>query len=100
MSVTTVGINHLPTNRHQVWLKARIRGITRNYTDISGWFTLFDLKGIYDLIVGKSWQSTTRHLVNSNNVLHLLEANWLLLTDGRPAFVPWLSLTGLRPHQG
>jgi len=100
MMVTTAGIKHPPTDRYQVWLKARIRGITGNYADISGWFTLFDLNGVYDLIVGKNWHSTTRHLVDSDNVLHLLDADWSLLTDGRPAFVPWLSLKGLRPHQG
>ena len=98
MSVITAGIKHPPTNRYQVWLKARIRGITGNYADISGWFTLFDLNGVYDLIIGKNWHSTTRHLVDSDNVLHLLDADWSLLTDGRPAFVPRLSLTGLRPH--
>jgi len=55
---------------------------------------------VYDLIIGKNWHSTTRHLVDSDNVLHLLDADWSLLTDGRLAFVPRLSLTGLRPHQG
>jgi len=100
MSVTTAGIKHTPTNRYQVWLKAQIRGITGNYADISGWFTLFDLNGVYDLIIRKNWHSTTCHLVDSDNVLHLLDADWSLLTDGRPAFVPRLSLTGLRPHQG
>ena len=51
-------------------------------------------------IVGKNSHSTTRHLVDSNNVLHLLDADWSLLTDGRPAFVPRLSLMELRPYQG
>jgi len=82
MSVTTAGIKYPPTNRHQVWLKAWIRGITGNYANISGLFTLFDLKGVYDLIVGKNWHSTTRHLVDSYNVLHLLDADWSLLTNG------------------
>jgi transposase InsO family protein len=100
MSIITAGTKHPPTDRYQVWLKGRIRGITGNYVDISGWFTLFDLKGAYDLIVGKNWHSKTRHLVDSNNVLHLLDADWTLLTDGRPAYVPKLALTGLRPHQG
>jgi transposase InsO family protein len=100
MSVTTAGIKHPPTNRYQVWLKARIRGITGNYADISGWFTLFDLGGVYDLIVGKNWHSTTPHLVDSNNILRLLDSDMSVATDGRPAFVPRLSLMGLRPHQG
>ena len=80
-------------------MKARIQRITRKYTDISAWFTLFGLKDVYDLIVGKNWYSTTRHLVDSNSVLHLLNADWSSLTVGRPAFIPWLSWTGLRPHQ-
>jgi len=61
---------------------------------------VFDLKGAYDIIIGKNWHSKTRHLVDSDNVLHLLDADWSLLTDGRPAFVPRLALEGLRPHQG
>jgi len=99
ISVTTAGIKHPPTDRHQVWLKAWLREITANYADILGWFTLCGLKGVYDLIVGKNWHSTTCHLVDSDNALHLLDADWSLLTDGRLAFVPQLSLTGLRPYQ-
>ena len=98
MTVSTAGTKHPPTDQYEVWLKAHIRGIIGNYAKITGWFTLFDLKGAYDLIVGKKWYSTTRHLVDSNNVLHLLDADWSLLTDGRPAFVPHLSLMGLSPH--
>ena len=100
MTVTTAGTQHPPTDRFQVWLKARIRGVTGNYADITGWFILFDLSGAYDLIIGKNWHSTTRHLVDSNNVLYLLDTDWSLLTDGRPAFIPRLSLMRLRPHQG
>ena len=98
MTVTTASTKHPPTNRYQVWLKARICGITGNYVEITGWFTLFDLNGTYDLIVGKNWHSTTRHLVDSDNVLHLLDEE--RAADGRLAFVPKLSLKGLRPHQG
>jgi len=76
----------------------KIRGEAGNYAAITGWFTLFDLKGAYDLIVGKNWHSTTRHMVDSNNVLHLLdEEHW---ADGHVAFVPRLALKGLRPQQG
>ena len=100
MSIITAGTKHPPENRYQVWLNGRIRGIAGNYADITGWYTVFDLKGAYDIIVGKNWHSKTRHLVDSNNVLHLLDADWSLLTDGRPAFVPRLSLKGLRPSQG
>jgi len=100
MSIITAGTKHPPEDRYQVWLKGRIRGITGNHIDISGLFTVFDLKAAYDIIVGKNWHSKTRYLVDSDNVLHLLDADWLLLTDGRPAFVPKLALKGLRPHQG
>jgi hypothetical protein len=57
MTVTTAGTKHPPSDRYQVWLSARIRGITGNYADITGWFTIFDLNGAYDLIVGKNWHS-------------------------------------------
>ena len=98
MSVVTAGTKHPTSERYQVWLDGRVRGISGNYATITGWYTLFDLKGAYDLIVGKNWHSTTRHLVDSNNVLHLL--NEERSTDGKVAFVPKLSLEGLRPHQG
>jgi len=100
MSIITAGTKHPPEDRYQVWLNGWIRGITGNYTDVTGWYTVFDLKGAYDIIIGKNWHSKTRHLVDSDNVLHLLDADWSLLTDGRPAFVPKLALKGLRPHQG
>ena len=100
MSIITAGTKHPPEDRYQVWIRGRIRGITGNHVDISGWFTVFDLKGAYDIIIGKNWHSKTRHLGDSDNVLHLLDADWSLLTDGRPAFVPKLALKGLRPHQG
>jgi len=38
----------------RVWLNARIRGITGEYAEITGLFTLFDLNRVYDLIVGHS----------------------------------------------
>jgi len=61
---------------------------------------VFDLKGAYDIIIGKNWHWKTRHLVDSDNVLPLLDSDWSLLTDGQPAYVPRLSLKGLRPHHG
>jgi len=100
MSIITAGTKHSPEDRYQVWLNGRIRGITGNYVDVTSWYTVFDLKGAYDIIIGKNWHSKTRYLVDSDNVLHLLDADWSLLTDGRPAFVPKLALKGLRPHQG
>jgi len=100
MSIITAGTKHPPEDRYQVWLKGQIWGITGNYADVMGWYTVFDLKGAYDIIIGKNWHSKTHHLVDTDNVLHLLDADWSLLTDQRPAFVPKLSLMGLWPHQG
>jgi len=100
MSIITARTKHPPEDRYQVWLNGRIRSITGNYADVTSWYTVFDLKGAYDIIIGKNWHSKTRHLVDSDNVLHLLDADWSLLTDGQPAFVPKLALKGLRPHQG
>jgi len=100
MTIVTAGTKHPPEDRYQVWLNGHIRGSTGNYADVTGWYTVFDLKGAYDIIIGKNWHSRTRHLVDSDNVLHLFDGDWSLLTDGRPAFVPRLSLKGLRPDQG
>jgi len=98
MSVITAGTKHPTSKRYQVWLKGNIRGIAGNYTAIMGWYTLFDLKGPYDLIVGKNWHSTTYHMVDAEKVLHLLDEE--RSADGRVAFVPKLALKGLQPQQG
>jgi len=100
MTIITAGTKHPPEDRYQVWLNGCIRGSTGNYADVTGWYTVFDLKGAYDIIIGKNWHSRMRHLVDSDNVLHLLDADKSLLMDSRPAFIPRLSLKGLRPHQG
>ena len=99
MSIITAGTKHPPEDRYQVWLNGKIYGITGNYTDVTGWYTVFDLKGAYNIIIGKNWHSKTCYLVDSDNVLHLLEGDWSLLTDGRPVFVSKLVLKVLRPHQ-
>jgi len=100
MSIVTAGTKHPPEFRYQVWLNGHIQGVTRNYAHVRGWYTGFDLKGAYDIIIGTNWHSKTCYLVDSDNILHLLDADWSLLMDGRPAFVPRLSLKGLRPHHG
>jgi len=87
MSVIMAGTKHPTSKRYQVWLEGNIRGIAGNYAAITGWYTLFNLKGAYDIIVGKNWHSMTCHMVDSGHVL-------------RVAFVPKLALKGLRPHQG
>ena len=53
MKVSVTGEEKAEEDRWQVWLNASIRGVTGNRVDISGWYTVFDLGGIYDLIVGK-----------------------------------------------
>jgi len=100
MSIVTAGTKHPPEDKYQVWLNGCIRGITGNYVDVTGWYTVFDLKGAYDIIIGKNWHSKTRHLLDLGNVLHLLDADCLLLTDRQPAFISRPSLKGLQPHQG
>jgi len=100
MTIVTARNKHPPKDRYQVWLNGRIQGSMGNYADVTGWYTVFDLKGAYDIIIGKNWHSRTHHLVDSDNVLHLLDTDWSLLTDGRLAFIPRLSLKGLRPHWG
>jgi len=82
MSIVTAGTKHPPEDRYRVWLNGRIQDVTGNYIDVTGWYTVFDLKGAYNIIIGKNWHSKTRHLVDSDNVLHLLDADWSLLTDG------------------
>jgi len=98
MSVITAGTKHPTSERYQVWLEGNIGGIAGNYAAITGWYMLFDLKGPYDLIVGKNWHSTTRQMVDAENVLHLLDEE--RSADGRVAFIPKLALKGLRPQQG
>jgi len=98
-TIVTAGTKHPPEDRYQVWLNGRIRGSTGNHADVTGWYTVFDLKGAYNIIIGKNWHSRTRHLVDSDNDLHLLDADWALLMDGRLAFISRLSLKGLGPHQ-
>jgi len=98
MSVITASTKHPTSERYQVRLEGNIGGITGNYATITGWYTLFDLNSAYDLIVGKNWHSTTRHMVDSDNVIHLLDEE--RSANGRVAFVPKLALKGLRPHQG
>jgi len=100
MSIITAGMKHAPEDRYQVWLKARICGTKGNSVDISSWYILFDLKGAYNVIIGKNWHSKTCHLVDSKNVLHLLDVDRSLLTNRRPAFVLRFALIGLRPHEG
>lgn len=103
MKVTTAGKRGKEQERWQVYLKkATIRGEKGNTVDISGWYTIYDLKGCYDLIVGKSWMAENPHLIDYHaNTLHILDADWSQLTAKKKAELRiTASLYGLRPHQG
>ena len=54
MRIVTAGTKHPPEDRYQAWLNGRIRGSTGNYADVTVWYTVFDLKGAYDIIIGKN----------------------------------------------
>jgi len=103
MRVSIAGEEKAEEDRWQVWLKASVRGVTGNRVDISGWYTIFDLGGIYDLIVGKDWMAANLHIIDhKSNTLHMLEPDWSDLQQGSrlPSTIVTTSLVGLRPHQG
>lgn len=103
MRVTTANVVSDVLERRQVYLNANLKGITGNQVKIDGWYTVFDLKGNYDVIVGKNWMSANPHIVDhKNNILHMLKGDWAEIdpTTHRPALVPAISITGLRKHQG
>jgi len=54
MTIVTAGTKHPPEDRYQVWLNGPICGSTGNYADVTGWYTVFDLKGAYDIIIRKN----------------------------------------------
>jgi len=77
MRVSVAGEEKAEEDRWQVWLKVSVRGVTGNRVNISGWYTIFDLGGIYDLIVGKDWMAANLHIIDhKTNTLHMLEPTW------------------------
>jgi hypothetical protein len=103
MKVTTAGKEGEEQERWQVYLRnATMRGEKGNTINVDGWYTIFDLKGCYDLIIGKNWMAKNPHLIDyRTNTLHMLEADWSTLGKGGVAqFNVQTSLYGLRPHQG
>ena len=103
MRVSVAGDEKAVENRWQVRLDVSIRSIAGNRVDISGWYMVFDLGGIYDLIVGKDWMAVNLHLIDhKTNTLHMLEPDWTVLQQGSrlPSTIITTSLIGLRPHQG
>jgi len=51
MSIITAGTKHPPQDRYEFWLNGSKRGVTGNYVDVTGWYTVFDLKSAYDIIL-------------------------------------------------
>jgi hypothetical protein len=103
MGVSVAGEEKAEEDRWQVWLKALVRGVTGNCVDISRRYTIFDLGGIYDLIVGNDLMAANLHIINQKtNTLHMLEPDWSDLQQGSrlPSTIVTMSLVGLRPHQG
>ena len=103
MRVSVAGEEKVEEDRWQVWLKVAVRGVTGNRINISRWYTIFDLGGIYNLIVGKDWMAAYLHIINhKTNTLHMLEPNWTDLQQGShlPSTIITTSLVGQRPHQG
>ena len=83
MRVSVAGEEKAEEDRWQVWLKASVRGITSNGIDISGWYTIFDLQGIYDLFMGKDWMAANLHIIDhKTNTLHMLKPDWTILQQG------------------
>ena len=52
MRVSVAGEENAEENRWEVWLKQSVRGVTGNHVIISRLYMIFDLGGMYDLIVG------------------------------------------------
>ena len=103
MRVSVAGEEKVEEDRWQVWLKVSVGVVTGNRVNISGWYTIFDLGGIYDLIVGKDWMASNLHIIDhKTNTLHMLEPDWtdLQQCSRLPSTIVTTSLVGLRPHQG
>jgi hypothetical protein len=103
MRVSVAGKEKAEEDRWQIWLKASVRGVTGNRVDISRCYTIFNLGGIFDLIVGKDWTAANLHIFDhKTNTLHMLEPDWSDLQQGSRlrSTIVMTSLVSLRPHQG
>jgi hypothetical protein len=101
MRVSVAGEDNAEEDTWQVWLKASVSGVTGKRVDISRWYTIFDLGGIYDLIVGKDWMAANLHIIDhKTNTLHMLEPDWPDLQQGSrlPSTIVTILLIGLRLH--
>jgi hypothetical protein len=101
MVITTANQKSDIMERQQVFLRASMKGINGNKVAIDGWYTVYDLKSNYDIIVGKNWMAANPHAINhATNTLHMLRGNWESLTSEGPMLVTEKSIVGLRSHQG
>jgi hypothetical protein len=59
--------------RYQVFLTTGLNEIRDNRISIEGWYTIYNLKYSYNLIVKKNWISNNSHITNHlRNTLYLL----------------------------
>jgi hypothetical protein len=64
MMVTTADHTSSIMDRKQVYLYAEMRGITANRVSVEGQYSVYHLKGHYDLIIGKNWMTANSHAVD------------------------------------
>jgi hypothetical protein len=64
MGVSVTGEEKTEEDTWQVWLNASTRGVAGNRVDIADWYTVFNLGGIHDLIVGEDWMAVNLHLID------------------------------------
>jgi hypothetical protein len=77
-----------------------MEAIKGNSIVINRWYTVYDLRGSYDLIVGKKWMVANPHIIDHcNNTLRLLGEGWSLLGDGQPNLATPKSIMGVQSHQ-
>jgi hypothetical protein len=72
-----------------------------NNVPINEWYTVYDLKGSYNLIVGNNWMTANPHVIDhGNNTLYLLGEGWSSFGARQPNRATATSIVGLRSHQG
>ena len=77
MRVSVADEEKVEEDKWQVWLNASVSGVTSNRVDLSAWYTIFNLGGICDQIVGKDWMAANLHIIShKTNTPRMLEPNW------------------------
>jgi hypothetical protein len=101
MVITTTSHQSTVLPRKQVYLSAVMRGTHGNHLSINGWYTVYDLEGIYDLIVRKNWMLANPHTVDhSTNTLLLLDGGWPANRKSLRLLVTGKSIVRLRGDRG